>query len=163
MIDEKDIWSALEEVMDPEIPTISMVDLGIITGVEIKNGGTGVKVHMTPTFSGCPALRVMEDLVKQRLQQLPLDSIEVETTFDVAWTTDRITEKGKQALLKHGLAPPVSKKEGYIELDVLNHVACPYCNSRNTTLKSPFGPTLCRALHYCNNCLQAFEQFKPIF
>lgn len=163
MIEEKDIWSALEEVMDPEIPTISMVDLGIITGVDVLDGGNGVKVHMTPTFSGCPALRVMEDMVRERLQKMDIPRIEVETTFDVAWSTDRITEKGKQALLKHGLAPPVERKPGYIELDVLNDVACPYCGSRNTTLKSPFGPTLCRALHYCNNCLQAFEQFKPVF
>jgi ring-1,2-phenylacetyl-CoA epoxidase subunit PaaD len=163
LVTEKEIWSALEEVMDPEIPTISMVDLGIITGVQVWDGGNSVKVNMTPTFSGCPALRVMEDMVKERLVKMDIPNIEVETTFDVAWTTERITEKGKQALLKHGLAPPEQKKDGYIELSVLNDVACPYCGSRNTTLKSPFGPTLCRALHYCNNCLQAFEQFKPVF
>lgn len=149
--------------MDPEIPTISMVDMGIITGVELKDNGNYVKVSMTPTFSGCPALRIMESMVKERLEQLHIPQIEVETTFDVAWNSDMITEKGRQALLKHGLAPPEPKREGYIELAVLNDVACPYCGSRNTTLKSPFGPTLCRALHYCNNCLQAFEQFKPVF
>lgn len=163
MITEQQIWTALEEVMDPEIPTISMVDMGIITGVELREGGNSVKVSMTPTFAGCPALRAMETMVKERLELMHISHIEVETTFDIAWTTERITEKGRQALLKHGLAPPEHKKEGYIELDVLNDVACPYCNSRNTTLKSPFGPTLCRALHYCNNCLQAFEQFKPVF
>lgn len=163
MINEKDIWSALEEVMDPEIPTISMVDLGVITGVSVKDNGNSVKVDMTPTFSGCPALRIMEDMVKERLQKMEIPNIEVETTFDVAWTTERITEKGRQALLKHGLAPPVKKKEGYIELDVLSDVECPHCKSRNTEMKTPFGPTLCRAMHYCNNCLQAFEQFKPVF
>lgn len=163
MVSEKEIWSALEEVMDPEIPTISMVDLGIITGIRLSDDGENVKVSMTPTFSGCPALHMMENMVKERLQKMPLSHIEVETTFDVAWTTDLITEKGRQALLKHGLAPPVERKEGYIELDVLSDVACPHCGSRNTTLTTPFGPTLCRAMHYCNNCLQAFEQFKPVF
>jgi len=149
--------------MDPEIPTISLVDLGIITGVNVKDNGNTVKVDMTPTFSGCPALRIMEEMVKERLQKMDIAHIEVETTFDIAWTTNRITEKGKQALLKHGLAPPVEQKDGYIELDVLSDVACPHCNSRNTEMKTPFGPTLCRAMHYCNNCLQAFEQFKPVF
>lgn len=160
MLTEKDIWTALEDVMDPEIPTISMVDLGIITAVDVKDDGESVKVSMTPTFSGCPALHVMEDMVRERLVKLNIPHIEVETTFDVAWNTNMISEKGRAALLKHGLAPP--PKEGYIELSVLSDVACPYCGSRNTTMKSPFGPTLCRSLHYCNNCLQAFEQFKPV-
>jgi ring-1,2-phenylacetyl-CoA epoxidase subunit PaaD len=159
MLKEKDIWLALEEVMDPEIPTISLVDLGIITGVRVS--GRKVRVDMIPTFSGCPALRIMEDMVRDRMTLLGAEEVDVRTSFDIAWNTDRITEKGRKALLKHGLAPP-PQNTSRIDLDVLSDIACPYCNSRNTTLSTPFGPTLCRSMHYCNNCLQAFEQFKPV-
>ncbi|TNE81212.1 MAG: phenylacetate-CoA oxygenase subunit PaaJ [Bacteroidetes bacterium] len=157
--EEAKIWKALEEVMDPEIPTISMVDLGIISGVEAENDSASIT--MIPTFSGCPALKIMEDMVREKVQSIGFNKIEVSTNFDVPWTTDRITEKGRQALLKHGLAPP-PKHNGYVELEVLSDVACPYCGSRNTEMKTPFGPTLCRSMHYCNNCLNAFEQFKPV-
>ena len=159
MLKEKDIWLALEEVMDPEIPTISMVDLGIIAGVAVDGGK--VKVDMIPTFSGCPALRYMEELVREKVLSMGAEGVEVKTSFDIPWSTNRITEKGKKALLKHGLAPP-PESAGRIDLDVLSDIACPYCSSRNTTLSTPFGPTLCRSMHYCNNCLQAFEQFKPV-
>lgn len=157
--EEASIWKALEEVMDPEIPTISMVDLGIISGVVAESDSASIT--MIPTFSGCPALKVMEEMVREKVQSLGFKSVEVSTNFDVPWTTDRITEKGREALLKHGLAPP-PKHNGYVELDVLSDVACPYCGSRNTEMKTPFGPTLCRSMHYCNNCLNAFEQFKPV-
>jgi ring-1,2-phenylacetyl-CoA epoxidase subunit PaaD len=158
---EEDIRTILKEVKDPEIPPISIVDLGIVTGISINNSND-VHVILTPTFAGCPALKIMEDLVKARLEKEPtLGAITVETSFEVTWTTDLISEDGRKALLKHGLAPP-KKNVGYMELDVLSDTPCPYCESRNTTLKSPFGPTLCRSLHYCNNCLQAFEGFKPI-
>lgn len=160
-IKDSDIWEALKTVKDPEIPTISMVDLGVIHRVKIADDGNSAEVELIPTFSGCPALQVMENLVREKLLEMGIENLHVHTTFDVAWTTDRITEEGRAALLKHGLAPP-EQKAGYIELDVLHDVACPYCGSRKTTLKSPFGPTLCRALHYCNNCMQAFEQFKPV-
>ncbi len=145
--------------MDPEIPTISIIDLGIVTGVEIQNDDIYIK--LTPTFSGCPALKVMEQLVFEKLTPLTAGKVNVETNFDVSWNSDMITEKGRQMLLKHGLAPP-PKHEGYIELDVLSDVACPHCRSRNTEMKSPFGATLCRSMHYCSNCMQAFEQFKPV-
>ncbi len=137
-----------------------MVDLGVITAVEVQDNDR-VKVSMTPTFSGCPALRVMEDMVRDKLHSLGIENVEVSTTFDIPWNTNRITDKGREMLKKHGLAPP-PKINGYIELNVLSDVACPFCGSRNTSLESPFGPTLCRALHYCHNCLQAFEQFKPV-
>jgi ring-1,2-phenylacetyl-CoA epoxidase subunit PaaD len=145
--------------MDPEIPTISLVDLGIVTDIVVTN--QLIEVTLTPTFSGCPALRVMEELVAQKLSELPKYTIKVKTNFDKPWNSDLITDHGREMLLKHGLAPP-PKHHGYLELDVLSDIACPYCGSRNTDIKSPFGPTLCRSLHYCKNCLQAFEQFKPI-
>lgn len=154
------VYALLEEVMDPEIPTISIVDMGIVTGVDVVSD-TQVHVTLTPTFSGCPALKVMEELVIQRLQAAGIPDASVTTSFAVQWNTNMISEKGLQALLKHGLAPP-PKHDGYIELDVLSDTPCPLCGSRNTTLKSPFGPTLCRSLHYCNNCKNAFEGFKPV-
>ena len=106
-------------------------------------------------------MKVMEELVIQRLHEAGIPEASVTTSFAVQWNTNMISEKGLQALLKHGLAPP-PKHDGYIELDVLSDTPCPLCGSRNTTLKSPFGPTLCRSLHYCNNCKNAFEGFKPV-
>jgi ring-1,2-phenylacetyl-CoA epoxidase subunit PaaD len=163
MITEQEILTNLKEVKDPEIPTLSIVDLGIVTNVSCSDNH--INISLTPTFAGCPALRVIEDDVRDRIIECyPGYEVEVKTTFEVPWTTDMITEEGKQALLKHGLAPPNKSldKDGMIELDVLSDVACPNCGSRNTTLKSPFGPTLCRSIHHCKNCLEAFEAFKPV-
>lgn len=160
---KEEVIEALKDVKDPEIPPISIVDLGIVTDVEVD--GSKVAVVLTPTFSGCPALKIMEELVEERLEALKVfDSIDVQTTFDVPWNTDRITEEGRKALLRHGLAPPKKLKDSgtFVELEVLSDTACPFCGSHDTDFKSPFGPTLCRSLHYCNNCLQAFEGFKPV-
>ncbi len=158
---EVDIRNFLKEVKDPEIPPISIVDLGIVTKISITEAND-VHVTLTPTFAGCPALKIMEDLVKERLNKVDgIGSVSVNTSFETTWTTDMISEDGREALLKHGLAPP-KQNVGYMELDVLSDTPCPYCSSRNTMLKSPFGPTLCRSLHYCNNCKQAFEGFKPV-
>jgi ring-1,2-phenylacetyl-CoA epoxidase subunit PaaD len=158
---EVDIRNFLKEVKDPEIPPISIVDLGIVTKISITKSND-VHVTLTPTFAGCPALKIMEDLVKERLNKVDgIGSVSVNTSFETTWTTDMISEEGREALLKHGLAPP-KQNVGYMELDVLSDTPCPYCSSRNTMLKSPFGPTLCRSLHYCNNCKQAFEGFKPV-
>lgn len=154
------VLAKLHDVKDPEIPGISVVDMGIITDVRVSEGND-VHVAMTPTFVGCPALEVMRAGVEASVRELEPASVTVDVTFDVPWSTNRLTEAGKAALLKHGLAPP-QEFTLELELDVLDHVACPLCGSTNTTLKSPFGPTLCRSLHYCNNCLQAFEGFKPV-
>lgn len=156
-----EILEALYSVRDPEIPTISVVDMGIITDVQVRENAS-VFVAMTPTFVGCPAIEVMKRDVEAAVRSLGVTDVTVDVNFDVPWTTNRLTENGKAALLKHGLAPPEQFESLTLELEVLNNVACPYCSSRNTTLKSPFGPTLCRSLHYCNACLQAFEGFKPV-
>jgi ring-1,2-phenylacetyl-CoA epoxidase subunit PaaD len=158
--DKEEILNILSEVYDPEIPTISIVDLGIVTGVDTEEDGT-LKVTLTPTFSGCPALKIMETMVAEKLVSVGFKNPKVVTSFAIQWNTDMISEKGLQALLKHGLAPP-PRHHGYVELDVLSDTPCPLCGSRNTTMKSPFGPTLCRSLHYCNNCKNAFEGFKPV-
>ena len=160
MISEAYIREELKQVKDPEIPTISIVDLGIVTGVKIEN--KDVHVTLTPTFAGCPALRLMEDMVKDHLNaNSMLGKITVETSFETTWTTDLITQEGHIAIKKHGLAPP-KRNCSTISMEILESTKCPYCDSDNTSMKSPFGPTLCRSLHYCNNCKQAFEGFKPV-
>lgn len=160
MITEKEVWAALEVVKDPEIPTLSMVDMGIITKVEVK-GESNVYVEMTPTFTGCPAIKMMENMVAERLKEIGIETVEVKTTFDKPWNSNKLTERGLMCLKKHGLAPP-PKHEGEITMELLEHSVCPHCGSKNTDMKTPFGPTLCRSMHYCNECLQAFEQFKPV-
>lgn len=157
---EQQIKKVLEQVNDPEIPTISIVDLGIVTKI-ISENENHAYVQLTPTFSGCPALKIMENLVSAALLNAGFNEIKVETSFETQWNSNLISEKGLAALKKHGLAPP-PKHDGYIELDVLSDIPCPLCNSRNTTLQTPFGPTLCRSIHYCNNCSNAFESFKPV-
>lgn len=159
-ITKEDVLEALQDVKDPEIPTISVVDLGIITGVDIDEDNF-VKVTMTPTFSGCPALKIMENMVKERIELMNISGVEVTTNFDTPWSTNMISPKGIEGLKKHGLAPP-EKHNGLVQIEILEKVKCPHCGSRNTTLKTPFGPTLCRSMHYCNECLNAFEQFKPV-
>ena len=158
-ITKEDVLEALQDVKDPEIPTISVVDLGIIRNVEVSE--RIIKITMTPTFSGCPALKIMENMVKEKITELTALDVEVTTNFDTQWNTNMITEKGLEGLKKHGLAPPL-RHEGLIQIDMITHAECPVCGSTNTVIKSPFGPTLCRSLHYCNDCLNAFEQFKPV-
>ena len=149
----------LEEVKDPEIPVLSLIDLGVITGVELDDHR--VKVNMTPTFSGCPAMDYMRNDVIRVLKEKGVEEVEASVSFETQWNSNMISDKGKKALKEFGLAPP-RKYEVIVDINMLKHVKCPFCDSENTELKSPFGPTLCRSLHYCNNCLQAFEQFKPL-
>lgn len=157
---EERIWQALDDVKDPEIPKVSIVDLGMITDVR-ANGAVAV-VTMTPTFAGCPAIHVLKESIAERVNQLDgVERTDVKVSFEVPWNSNRITERGKQLLKESGFAPP-PVHDGYIELTVLANVACPFCGSRNTIMQTPFGPTLCRSIHYCNACLQAFEQFKPV-
>lgn len=158
-LDKKQILNWLEEVKDPEIPVLSLVDLGVITDVNIDNNH--VKVKMTPTFSGCPAIDYMKADVIEVLKQKGLENVECEVSFETQWNSNMISEKGRKAIKKFGLAPP-PKHDLIVDLDILEKINCPFCDSKDTELKSPFGPTLCRSLHYCNNCRQAFEQFKPL-
>lgn len=155
------VW--LEAVKDPEIPVLSLVDLGVITGVEVSAEGH-VTVNMTPTFAGCPAMDYMQNDVKQTLEKHGVKEYTVNMSFDKPWNSNMVTEKGRKALKDFGLAPPpqYSSQNLILDIDILEHVPCPYCNSTDTTLRSPFGPTLCRSMHYCNNCRQMFEQFKPL-
>ncbi len=161
MLTKEQILTWLEEVKDPEIPVLSLVDLGVITDVTVGETDEKVTVEMTPTFSGCPAMDYMKRNVEEVLDKYGVQNFEVRMSFDKPWNSNKISEKGKIALKNFGLAPP-PEYNLILDLDILEHVKCPYCDSDNTDLKTPFGPTLCRSMHYCNNCRQMFEQFKPL-
>lgn len=159
MINEQTIWQALEDVKDPEIPVVSVVELGIIRDVIVEDDAVTVK--MTPTFSGCPALHVIQRDIEAKVRSLNIDDVTVETILYPPWTTDWISEDGRQKLKSFGLAPPM-KHGGNLQITFYDLAACPYCDSADTTIKNTFGPTLCRAIYYCNNCQQPFEQFKAL-
>lgn len=156
---KEDILKWLEVVKDPEIPVISLVDLGVITNIDIGPDDK-VLVDMTPTFVGCPAIDYMKKEVEEVLAAKSV-KFDVRVSFKSHWNSNRITEKGRTALKKFRLTPP-ARYQVFPDLDILKHATCPNCDSQDTEMKSPFGPTLCRSLHYCNNCRQAFEQFKPV-
>ncbi len=160
MVATTEIMDWLSEVMDPEIPVVSLIDLGVIREVSIDPQGR-VIVEMTPTFVGCPAMDYMKKEVEETLERHHVEDYQVNITFDQPWSTNQITDKGREALKKFGLAPP-PKYKLIPDLDILDRTPCPYCDSDNTELKTPFGPTLCRSMHYCHSCKQAFEQFKPL-
>lgn len=154
------IYEWLEEVKDPEIPVLSLVDLGVISKVTLQENS--VEIELTPTFVGCPALDMMKQEIMEVLTKKGVDQVAVTVSFKEPWNSDKISEKGRQALKHFGLAPPPKGKNLVTDIDVLEHAACPRCNGTNTDLKNPFGPTLCRSIHYCNDCREAFEQFKPL-
>ncbi len=153
------IYAWLEEVKDPEIPVLSLVDLGVITNVTITDDA--VHIEMTPTFVGCPALDIMKEEIVALLKNKGIENISIEVNFRDAWSSDKISTKGKQALKKYGLAPPPLNFL-FTDLEILEHAQCPRCDGDNTEMKTPFGPTLCRSIHYCHDCKEAFEQFKPL-
>jgi len=161
---EQRIWQALAEIPDPEIPAISLVDLGVIGDVLVDDAGRLAHVQLLPTFIGCPAIEVMRQRIGERLIELALaERVEVEVSFATPWTSERISDAGRERLRLSGFAPPVmTAVEGLDELAVLPIAECPYCGSRNSTLENPFGPTLCRAIYHCADCRQPFEQFKRI-
>ena len=159
MITLEQIYEWLEEVKDPEIPILSLVDLGVITEVKITNND--VNMEMTPTFVGCPALDMMKSEIVTVLRKHGIGEVEIVVTFRKPWTSDQISEKGKVALKKFGLAPPPPNAL-FTELEILENAQCPRCDGMNTELKTPFGATLCRAIFYCHDCKEAFEQFKPV-
>jgi ring-1,2-phenylacetyl-CoA epoxidase subunit PaaD len=154
------ILTWLENVKDPEIPVLSLVDLGVIKAVQLE--GDNVLITMTPTFVGCPALDMMKAEIIETLKSKGIKKIVINVSFSKPWTSDDITEKGKIALKEFGLAPPPHSSMLIEDLDVLEHAECPRCGGTDTDLKSAFGATLCRSIHYCNKCRESFEQFKPL-
>jgi ring-1,2-phenylacetyl-CoA epoxidase subunit PaaD len=159
MITEAKILEWLDEVKDPEIPVLSLVDLGVITDVTIDEHK--VNITMTPTFVGCPAIDYMKQDVIEVLNSYGIDNVDVKVTFDTQWNSNMISEKGRMALKKFGLAPP-PKHNLIVDIDILENIECPNCGSTNSIMKTPFGPTACRSIHFCNSCKETFEQFKPL-
>jgi len=161
MVTAEQVWDALAEIPDPEIPVISLVDLGVVRNVLVE--GEHVQVDFTPTFLGCPALEVMRDAMADRIRELGAEPV-VRVLTDDSWSTDRITSEGREKLRASGFAPPAPRAAGTPTLVQLesNGFRCPYCRSRDTALENIFGPTPCRSLRYCRSCRQPFEQFKTI-
>ncbi len=161
MVTEKQVWDALAEIPDPEIPVISLVDLGVVRSVHVDDGQ--VSVEFTPTFLGCPALEVMRDAMAERIRTLGAEP-EINVRLDDSWSTDRITPAGREKLRASGFAPPAPREAAAPTLVQLQSGAhrCPYCGSTDTRLENIFGPTPCRSLRYCATCRQPFEQFKTI-
>lgn len=158
------IWTALAEVPDPELPHISLVDLGVILRVDLDVSAHRARVLLMPTFLGCPALQLMREQITERLALLGLDTL-VEVTMEQIWTSDRISATGRAQLVAAGIAPPASNTPTNSQsavIPLLEPARCPHCGSRDTTLESLFGPTLCRAIAHCRSCRQPFEQFKPV-
>jgi len=159
-VTKSQVLTWLEEVKDPEIPVLSLVDLGVIT--EIVFDHDTLHIELTPTFTGCPALDIMKEEILGVVRKHGIDKASVTVSYKEPWTSDKISEKGKAALKKFGLAPPVHSSLVISDLDILDHAHCPRCDGANTELRNAFGPTLCRSIHYCLDCREAFEQFKPL-
>jgi ring-1,2-phenylacetyl-CoA epoxidase subunit PaaD len=163
-VSETEVWEALAEVPDPEIPVVSVVDLGLVHAVELDD--RRLRVELLPTFVGCPALELIRRSVADRLAGMAPE-VEVEMTFAVPWTSDRITAEGRCKLRESGFAPPGPAATGdgrplFATIALRPTAACPWCGSDDTTLENAFGPTLCRAIYWCKRCRQPFEQFKAV-
>lgn len=152
---ENGILELLREVMDPEIPALNVIEMGIVRGVTVQDGG--VTVAITPTYSGCPAMDMISLEIRRKLETAGYDPVEIKTQYAPPWTSDWISQDAKKKLIQSGIAPPppVGTPEDA-------PLTCPYCGSTDTELRSIFGCTACKALHFCNACRQPFESFKAI-
>jgi len=160
-VEVADVWRVLEAIPDPEIPVISIVELGVVHDVRVDEAR--VDVHFTPTFMGCPALDVMRAQIEDAIRRLGAEP-RVHVLLDDSWSTDRISPEGREKLRAAGFAPPAPRSAGPPSLVQLERgpFRCPWCGSTETRLDNVFGPTPCRSLRYCNACRQPFEQFKTI-
>ncbi len=162
MYSTEKIVEFLNEIPDPEVPAISIVELGVVREVNLIDDG--VQIKMTPTYSGCPALKVMEDDIRDKLSSKGITNIEIEMVYSPAWTTDWMSETTREKLRVYGIAPP---EKGVSDKSILfsegkKIMQCPFCGSTETTLTSSFGSTACKSLYFCENCIQPFEHFKCI-
>ena len=160
-IDPRAVMAALNDVFDPEIPAVSIVELGMIGGIDVDT--ERIRVELLPTFVGCPALEVIQGAIADRLDEFGR-RVAVEVSFATPWTSDRISDTGREKLRRSGFAPPPHLGAGARALPMLGEdpIACPYCGSTRTTLENVFGPTQCRSIRHCADCRQPFESFKPV-
>ncbi|MDR3680527.1 MAG: phenylacetate-CoA oxygenase subunit PaaJ [Flavipsychrobacter sp.] len=161
-MDSAEVYSWLNVVTDPEVPVLTILDLGIVRDIIIgdRNGATAIKVIITPTYSGCPAMDVIAINIRMALASHGIHHIEIENQISPAWTTDWMTEEGKQKLKAYGIAPPNRKAYQALGLFEEDEITCPRCGSDNTQMVSNFGPTSCKALYKCLSCFEPFEHFK---
>ena len=161
---ETELFELLRGIPDPEVPALDIVELGIVRRVELRPDG-GVTVDVTPTYSGCPAMHVIEQEIVAALRAKGHDRVELRTVYSPAWTTDWLSDAAKAKLKAYGIAAPgrAGLDQALVPLtSVVRRVACPYCGSSNTERKSEFGATACKAIHYCHHCDQPFEEFKAL-
>ena len=160
MVTVEEVWEALAEIPDPEIPVVSLVELGVVKDVTVDDGT--VHVDFTPTFMGCPALDTMRLAMQEKIADLGAQP-DIRVRLDDSWSTDDISAAGREKLRSAGFAPPALRTAGKLELVQLQRgFRCPYCGSTNTRLENLFGPTPCRSIRYCDDCRQPFEQFKTL-
>lgn len=158
MVTKEQIYNWLEEVSDPEIPVLSVLDLGVVRAVEIVNGQW--HIALTPTYSGCPAMKTMEADILSKLKENGVDSAKVELVLAPAWSTDWLSENGRTKLRDYGIAPPEHEVDKSVLFAEPTVVPCPKCSSRNTRMVSQFGSTACKALYQCNDCQEPYDYFK---
>ena len=160
---EDQLWTYLSEVIDPEIPVLNVVEMGIVRGVELDE--EGVKVRITPTYSGCPAMNAIEKAINEKLEQKGVIDFKVVTDYSEVWTTDWMTDHAKSKLKDYGIAPPEKTEDDDDFLSSIKKtkvVPCPFCDSLDTELQSEFGSTACKSQYFCKSCTQPFEHFKCI-
>jgi ring-1,2-phenylacetyl-CoA epoxidase subunit PaaD len=162
----EEVFEVLRGVLDPEVPAVSVVDLGIVRDVELDAAGVPTVV-VTPTYSGCPAVKVIEEAIVDALELRGFAGARVRTVFAPAWTTDWMSDEAREKLRRYGIAPPgrraASEESELVPLTRrVARVECPFCGSTKTTVRSDFGSTACKALMYCDACRQPFELFKAI-
>ncbi len=157
------VYEILATVPDPEVPVISVVELGIVREVAVDADGA-VEVTITPTYSGCPAMFEIEKDIRSALTAAGVPRVRIRTVLAPAWTTDWIGAEAREKLRAYGIAPPGRAEQGgLITLTrARTAVACPWCGSKDTELRSEFGSTACKAIHVCRSCKQPFDEFKAI-
>jgi len=158
MVNKEQIYNWLEEVSDPEIPVLSVIDLGVVRDAQIVNGDWLITI--TPTYSGCPAMKTMEEDILSKLKDKGIDSARVELVLAPAWSTDWLSENGRIKLREYGIAPPEHEIDKSVLFAEPTIVPCPKCHSRNTRMVSQFGSTACKALYQCNDCQEPYDYFK---
>lgn len=158
MVGKEQIYNWLEEVSDPEIPVLSVIDLGVVRDAQIIDGDWLITI--TPTYSGCPAMKTMEEDILSKLKDKGIDSARVELVLAPAWSTDWLSENGRIKLREYGIAPPEHEVDKSVLFAEPTVVPCPKCHSRNTRMVSQFGSTACKALYQCNDCQEPFDYFK---